>query len=285
MSSNTILKSGSIGNEKKSDSKFLTLSRIIDTKLDKNISGDIYMNGYKISNAKLPIFKDDVATKQYVDNITNIIQDEMDLLPTKDYVDSVTQSLPTNSTLLDKINLLPTKDYVNSITKPVYDEIDLYLLITTAEQISIILKKYNQINNFNLLVSGRNNFLISLKFSISMFNVYKTLKLDVKYFNEFSNCTMFMDLKHNVVKIIENLPKDMFYELKNELKIDPVEKRSTRKLFRRILNESINLKFPDSVITEKLQLLIDKNYLLLDLGFIYFIDSLLDYLLEPEPVE
>ena len=97
--------------------------------------------------------------------------------------------------------------------------------------------------------------------------------------NEISNCTMFADLKLHVVKIIENMPKDMFHELKSEFKIEPVE-RGIRKRFKRFLTKCAEDKYP-SGISEKLQLLLDRNYLLLDLGFTYFIDSLLDYLLVP----
>ena len=70
----------------------------------------------------------------------------------------------------------------------------------------------------------------------------------------------------------------MFYELKNVLAIDVVEKGTTRRRFKRFLTKCVEEKLP---IDENLQLLLDKNILLIDLGFIYFMDSLLEYLLVP----
>ena len=121
MSNKTILKSGSAGKEQNSDSNFSTLTRMLDkvqvslqamldnvrvslqammdTKLDKNITGDINMNGNRIINIqsvntldpqrgiKLPENDNDAVTKGYVDSITknwvtlysNPIQAEIDV--------------------------------------------------------------------------------------------------------------------------------------------------------------------------------------------------------------
>ena len=69
MSNNSILKSGSTGksssNDKKSDIVFKTLSRIVDTKLAKNITSDISLNNNGITNVKEPVNDNDVATKGY----------------------------------------------------------------------------------------------------------------------------------------------------------------------------------------------------------------------------
>src|SRR5688572_27943296 len=69
MSNNSILKSGSTGKigsyDMKSDNGFKTLSRIMDTKLDKNITSDISLNGNGITDVKEPVNDNDVATKAY----------------------------------------------------------------------------------------------------------------------------------------------------------------------------------------------------------------------------
>jgi hypothetical protein len=65
MSNNSILKSGSIDKPKVNDSSFKVLSRIVDTILVRNITGDISLNNNRITNVKLPINDNDVTTKGY----------------------------------------------------------------------------------------------------------------------------------------------------------------------------------------------------------------------------
>jgi hypothetical protein len=314
MSNNSILKSGSIGKPKVNDSSFKTLSRILDTKLDRNITSDISLNDNRITNVKLPINDNDVVTKGYclskngdvmtgtLDMSNNIITNvkfptnDNDVV-TKGYCLSklehiedtlnskldrnITEDISLNNNRIINVkepindNDVATKGYVNLITRtPIQGEIDLETLCSIGE---IFRKMYNNYAT-DLSYKLRNNFLSSLNRSVSMYNKYKNMSdMYVRNINELSNCTMFEDLKRSIINIIENLSKDVFYELKKELKIVAVEK-GTRKRFQRFLIKCSEVKYPNG-ICEEIQLLLDKNILLLDMGFIYFIDPLLDYLL------
>ena len=50
------------------DSKFITLTKNLDLKLDKNITEDLNMNGHKICNLEDPRTNTDAANKKYVDS-------------------------------------------------------------------------------------------------------------------------------------------------------------------------------------------------------------------------
>jgi hypothetical protein len=104
-----------------------------------------------------------------------------------------------------------------------------------------------------------------------------------------------VDFKLNIVKIIEDLPKNIFQELKQELnkadisdlpsaeKLFSAPRRGIRKRFRRFLikrTEEIESRQAGNEGTnEQLQLLLYKNLLLIDIGFVYLMDSLLRNLL------
>ena len=116
-----------------------------------------------------------------------------------------------------------------------------------------------------------------------MYSKYKNiLETFTGYNDDLSSCTILVDLKVNMIKIIEVLPKNIFQELKEELNKEklfstPTE-RGIRKRFRRFL-----VKYTEQIdsegVNEELQLLLYKNLLLIDIGFVYLIDSLLHILL------
>ena len=104
-----------------------------------------------------------------------------------------------------------------------------------------------------------------------------------------------MDFKLNIVKIIEDLPKNIFQELKQELnkesrqagisdlpsaeKLFSAPRRGILKRFRRFLIKRTE-EIDSGGTNKQLQLLLYKNLLLIDIGFVYLMDSLLRNLLE-----
>ena len=92
---------------------------------------------------------------------------------------------------------------------------------------------------------------------------------------------LFVDLKVNIIRIIEDLPKDIFQELKEELneeKLFSTPDRGIRKRYRKFIIKRTE-QFDSGGLNEQLQLLLYKNLLLIDIGFVYLIDSLLHILL------
>ena len=88
-------------------------------------------------------------------------------------------------------------------------------------------------------------------------------------------------MKVNTIRIIEDLPKDIFQELKEELseeKLFLTPERGIRKRYRRFLIKRTE-QFDSGGLKEQLQLLLHRNLLLIDIGFVYLIDSLLRILL------
>ena len=121
-------------------------------------------------------------------------------------------------------------------------------------------------------------FLSSLAYAISMYNKYKDISVHhAGNIKEISNCTIFVDLKVNIAKIIEVLPEDIFLELKEELRKENLftapERGGIRRRFRIFLTKCSEQADSGG------QLLLQKNLLLLDIGFVYLIDSLLHILL------
>src|ERR1044071_3088967 len=79
----SILKTGSSENSLSNDdvhSKFITLSKILDTKLNKgggNMDGDINMNNNTIVNIRKPLNNSDCASKLYCDENIKVLMVEI----------------------------------------------------------------------------------------------------------------------------------------------------------------------------------------------------------------
>ena len=287
MSNNSILKSGSTGKigsyDMKLDNSFKTLSRIIDTKLDKNITSDISLNNNRITNVKEPVNDNDVATKGYCDsldmNTNRLINDCI----TKDYFERKlklgNRKLDMNGHGITDVKLpLDSNDVTNKLYVQINGLIDDTLaekLCKIGEIISLMLMKNDLQDKYN-----SRQFLNSLTYAISMYNIYKnTFAGNMEEINE---CVIFVDLKVNIIKLIVLLPKEIFIELKGDLLKENVilsPEKGIRKRYRRFLNKTSKEVDPDNT-NEELQLLLYKNLLILDLGFVYLIDSLLHILLK-----
>src|SRR5262245_32487785 len=68
---------GSDGKTSKADvqlyikSKFFTITKNLQTKLDKNITEDFNMNGHRITHVTNPVEKLDVANENYVNSVVS----------------------------------------------------------------------------------------------------------------------------------------------------------------------------------------------------------------------
>ena len=265
------------------NSKFITLTKAIQTKVDiagDKMTGDLDMNNNGLINIRNPIDNQDCVTKHYLDSITRPINRQVQLKVNADG-DTMHGNLDMDWHTVTNIKFplnscdATNKLYVQICTEP--DEIDVEKLCKIGEIISLILNKYE-----SLLIQYIKKFSSSLAYAISMYSKYKTISgSHASNIKDISNCTIFVDLKVNIIKIIEVLPKNIFMEVKNELKKENLlstSEQDTRKRFRRFLTkctEQTDSGGPD----EQVQLLLHKNLLLIDIGFVYLIDSLLHILL------
>jgi len=257
------------------DSKFISLTKNLQAKVDKvgdKMTGNLDLNNNRLINIGNPVDNQDGVTKDYLNTITKSINRSVQLKVNADG-DTMRGNLdmdwhsvknvkfPLNS--CDATNKL----YVQICTES--DEIDVEKLCRIGEIISLLLNKYDE-----LLVEYKKRFLSSLAYAISMYSKYSNISgSHATNIKDISSSTIFIDLKVNIIKIIEVLSEDMFLELKNELKKENLfstPERGIRKRFRLFLS-----KYTEQ--TESLLLL--KNLLLIDIGFIYVIDPLLHILL------
>ena len=111
--------------------------------------------------------------------------------------------------------------------------------------------------------------------AISMYNSYKNTF--TSYLEDINKSPIFIDLKVNMIKLIELLPKDKVQELRTDLnraQLFITLEKSIRKRYRRFLIKIAN-EVDATNTNEELQLLLYKNLLILDIGFVYLNDSLL----------
>ena len=116
-----------------------------------------------------------------------------------------------------------------------------------------------------------------------MYSKYRVLFNDADVDEILNTCALFTQFKCLIINIIEELPEEIFLLLKVDLiavkLISTPDEGTIRRKYRRFLNKySRELYHTQS--NKELELLVQKNLLLIDLGFIYFIDILLKRLLE-----
>ena len=163
------------------------------------------------------------------------------------------------------------------------DDITMEKLLQIGTIVEHLLDKYKA----NIIVNNYRNQLSKCIYYVQV--IYREYSVlfdgrDVNVAPELlDSCTLFTDLKILIIRIIEVLLEDIFTELKEELiranLVTTPEGRNIRKRHRRFI---IRLaKDVDPMHSnQKFELTVQKNLLLIDLGFIYFIESLLKVLLD-----
>ena len=281
-----VLKSG-VASKEYIDSKFeritIHLTKALQTKVD--IAGDIMTGDLDMNNNRIINIggHQDCITRHYLDSIIEPMNRSVGLKVDIDG-DSMLGDLDMNWHTVANVEFpLDSCDAANKLYVQIctaldrLDEVNVEKLCKIGSLISLILNKYDSLAQY------RKNFSSSLAYAISMHTKYKNIfETFAAYIEDIRNCTVFVDLKVNIIKIIEVLPKNAFQELKEELNKENLfsaPERGIRKRFKRFLNKCTEAKGSNEPLNEQLQLLLSKNLLLIDIGFVYLIDSLLHILL------
>jgi len=242
---------------------------------DGSITGPVNAHYNKLINLRDPTEPSDAVTKRYCDdglrskiNLEgDVMQGDLDL----DWNNLTSVRFPLAN--YDAVN----KMYVQTLITG--NEADLDIII----HISQVLIR-------NLVSDNRylKNYLIPLENSL---NLIKTMHYDCTIiFNNhvnkpvlemIKNCPFYLDLKVNIISIIEKLNRTDFEVLIQayNLAIVDIHERSVIKKYKKFIREKTEKL--DEIIQEnsEFKLLKSKNELILDLGFLHFIERFLRILL------
>ena len=262
----TIMKNLSRPNRTNNDTnyKFITitkaisnLSHVISSKLASLVStinnklsitggamdGEIDMNNKNIINLASPINHSDAANKNYVDTITHNYSG-------------------------NNINLFLSKNR---------NDTSYHIVIEIAEILYLELK-YSDINTTYIFQKFSSCYLFLYKL-IRLYNeIFDTATHNQTLERLNSNTPYIDDLKFNIITLIESLGEGHFIGVKKTFISRNLAKTpdngTDQKKLRKLLNKASRNN------TQQVELLVQKNLLIIDLGFIYLNTELLNSLLE-----
>ncbi len=263
-------------------SKFITISKYIKTKLDisgGHITGDINMNNNSIINVKEPQSDNEVITKGYVSNFKDELSNQL-ILDVKREIQNTTDTLEQEIFDGDELNgnsILTWQNICNARFQlsSYNDDLSVGKLLKISNNLLTICNKYTEDYYVD---QYKPHFELCLAYVKHMRSIYKNNELDV---GNLKNCKFVVDLKVSIVNLIENMPESIFLELKNLLREEKLyttpDLNSIGGQYRVYINTTARTTDPNRS-NAGLELLIQKNLLILDIGIVYYIDNLL-YLL------
>ncbi len=281
-------------NNQNYNSKFVWLTENLQVKVDKSgdtMTGDLNMANNKITGVSDPTLDHDVCNKRYLSSVMN-----SDSIITKLYVDTLLH-MKRDKNMNEDFDM---NGFAIANTKIPVDPLDgvnkLYLQISmqkddiTMEKLlkigTIIEDLFNKYKTNITLNNSRNQFSKCMYYVQTICTEYAILfdgRDENVAFELLYSSTLFTDLKIVIIKIIEILPEGIFTDFKDDLMIAKLvttpEGRNIRKRHRRFINRRAKDVDPTR-FNQKFELAVQKNLLLIDLGFIYFIESLLKVLLD-----
>lgn len=255
---------------KEFDTQIIRLTKRLDTKLNKNENLD--MNNHNIVNVADPKEYNHGVTKQYCDS--KISETGKILVGDLDLQWHTLSSVQFPDRDFDAVN----KFYVQFLLFQ-KDKIDCVKLVLIASGLKATIEHFP--DNEIILKFGR-GFQLCFDLALAIQAKYSDIfseKDKNKMLQELSeNCVVFPELKVHIVNLVNILPLNIFLQFKKYLidrgLLSTPDENTVDKRFRRLINKTskeMRLDRNDSVI----ELSIQKNLLLLDLGFTYLNDTLL----------
>jgi hypothetical protein len=233
--------------------------------------GNLSMGGNKITDISDPIDDGDVSNKKYVNTE---IKSECEIMKLKidAKLDKNIQG-HLNMNGFSIVNVLSPRDQFDAVNK-------LYLQVHTQEDdltIEKLLHIANKIDN----IYYKYGTIHREEFFNAWVNLTTLFSRNPEFVEVFSG-TLFTDLKVVIITIVETLPEEVFLDLKSQLKgadlVQTPEEKTLRRKYRRFINKSSKTINPDRT-NSKLELLVQKNLLLIDVGFVYIFESLMNEIL------
>jgi len=281
------------------DSKFNTVSNLVNdnekSKLNKAgdvMTGALNMNGQHIIGLENPTSDDEACNKKYVD-----LKLETESTIAKKYVDTLI-SRKFDRNIEDDMDM--NEFSINNVKYPIYpyDVTNKVYVQICMQKDDITVEKLLKIGTIieDLLDKHRSEISINKYREHFTSRVSYIRMMDTKYQENFDDytdenvtellksCELYLDLKVLLVLIIEDLPSVIFLKLKSDLIKDSLVSSTDHKGLRKRYRRFINKCSKDSRMDNRHELLVQKNLLLVDMGFIYFIESLLKTLLDVEVV-
>ena len=242
------------------------MSKELDSKVDKygsEMHGDLNTNGNGILNIKQPVNDSDCVTKKYHDEGIGLLRNGVRSLR-NNFINDFERIDRASSDLGSRFQLL--FDRVSNV------EIS-YISIET------LVKVGNAV--FLLQVGGIGSssyFAAKLRLVETLYETVGKLYKDeiAKKLKQFENQKFVVDFRNEVMRAILDLSEGDFIRLKENLKenklLNDVENRS---VFTEVVNEIYRTLKPSRNYNE-LKLLAQKNLVLIQLGYIFIDDSLLN---------
>ena len=253
------------------------------------MTGNLNMKNNKITDLSDPVTDGDASNKKFVQ-----AEIKSGSVLTKLYIDTLldakldrkfSQNFDMNGLKIVNVrNPIDPLDVVNKLYAQIFaqkDDLTVEKLIKIGD---VMYELFNIYRNNNILNNYSEEFITARYYAATMASKYSDLYEDrQENISELlHSCTLFTDLKVVIIRVIEILPGDIFTNLKSELMaanlISTPEEKTLRRRYRRFINRSSKAIDPTRS-NKQLEFLIQKNLLLIDLGFIYFIDNLLNKLL------
>ena len=258
----------------------VTNKAYVDSKLCKSgdtMNGVLNMNRQQIKGVQNPTDDDDVCNKQYTDTLINTKLDR-DIEHHLDMNGFKITNIKNPEDPFDAVN----KSYVEIALQR--DDIDLDNLLSIGTFINTILTKYENVAAINKYREGFRQTIHYLdKMDEKCTEIFEKELQARAIFELLRPCSLYSDFKVLIVQIIEDMPKNIFLELKDHLTRQQLilipEGGSLCKRYRRIIKE-FSEDIDPSKFNDELRLLIQKNKFLLDIGFIYLNKNLLKQLLD-----
>src|SRR3989442_2912412 len=288
------------------DSKFINLTKNLQLKVDKTgdtFSGNLSVSDHKITDLADPILDNDACNKKFVKS-----ELKADSIITKLYIDTMLHT-KLDKTIAEDLNMKRHK--IIGVENPTNDDevCNKKYLDSKITQESVSVKLYidgllkHLENRLNLFDAQKDDLTAGTVFDIgAVINTLLrenglTIQQFLKCFNAagkmYEKCmaifgektsdiisdiikssVLYTDLKAAIIKVIEVLPRNIFMELKVKLMEEDLlstpEEKTLRKRYRRFINGASEIIDPQRT-NEALELLIQKNLLLIDLGYIYIL--------------
>ena len=242
------------------------MSKELDSKVDKygsEMHGDLNMNGNGILNIKQLVNDSDCVTKKYYDESIGLLRNGVRSLR-NNFINDFERIDRASSDLKSNLQLL--FDRVSNVE---ISYINLETLVKVGNAVFLL-----QVG----VIGSSSYFAAKLRLVQTLYETVAKLYKDeiTKKLKQFENQKFVIDFRNEVMRAILDLSEGDFSRLKENLEENKLLKDlGDRNAFTEVVNE-LNRTLKPSRNYNELKLLAQKNLVLIQLGYIFIDDSLLN---------